>query len=135
MLRAILIFVERRLGRTIAIIIVIAVIGAILLADRAQRLARQRQAFKVGAATDAAAADSATTADPDSVRIVGRAMAAYDDDRRARGEEPLATRVFAYVVDSAGVLVTLFARGPILGQDAVVRVSPDGGAQVVTRGR
>lgn len=127
--------VERRLARTVAIIVVIAALGGMLLADRAQRLARQRRALAVRAATEAAAADSAAAANPDSVRIVERAIAAYDEDRRGRREPPLQTRVFAYSPDSAGVLVTLFPRGPILGQDAVIRVTPEGEARVVTRGQ
>lgn len=125
---------DRRLARSLAIIVVITVLGGILLADRADRLARRRRALEARAAAEATAA-AAATPNPDSARAVAAATAAYDADRVARGEPPLATRVFAFTPDSAGVLVTLFPRQPILGQDAVVRVTPDGQARVVVRGQ
>ena len=122
---------DRRLGRTVAVMLVITALGGLLLADRADRLARRRAA-QARVSEDAAALGPVN---PESVRVVAAAPAAYDAERRARGLEPLATRVFAYVRDSMGVRVTLFPVRPVLGQDAVIRVAPDGGVQITEWGR
>jgi hypothetical protein len=76
---------ERQLARTVAIIVVIAVLGGLLLLDRADRVARAQRAARAAAAADSA---RAITDNPDSVRIVTAAIAAYDADRQARGLEP-----------------------------------------------
>ncbi len=124
---------DRRLARSLAITVVITVLGGILLADRAGRLARQRRAFEAEAAADPTAASAAAAANPDSARIAATAVAAYDADRRARGVPPLAIRVVGYTRDSAGVLLLLFPRRPIAGQGAVIRVTPEGEAAIVQR--
>jgi len=119
---------ERHLVRTVAIMVVIAALGGILLADRADRVAKARRAARAAAAADSSAA---ATANPDSVRIVAVAIAAYDADRRARGLEPLAVRVLSCVADSAGVLVMLIPERLVPDADATLRVGRNGSATLV----
>lgn len=119
---------ERQLVRTVAIMVVIAALGGIFLTDRADRVARARRA-----AVAAAAADSiqAAAANPDSVRIVAAAIAAYDADRRTRGLEPLTVRILSYTPDSAGAVVMLLPDRLVEGADATIRVGPSGAATVL----
>jgi len=119
---------ERQLARTIAIMVVIAALGGILLADRADRTARAQRAARAAAAADSA---RAAAANPDSVRIVAAAVAAYDADRRDRGLEPLAVRVLAVTPDPAGTLVMLIPDRLVEGADATIRVHPDGSTGIL----
>jgi len=119
---------ERQLVRTVAIMVVIAALGGILLADRADRLAKARRAAREAAATDSI---RAAAANPDSVRRVAAAIAAYDADRLARGLEPLAVHVLSYVPDSAGVVVMFIPERLVEGGDATIRVGPTGTATVL----
>jgi len=121
---------ERQALRTIAIMVVIAAVGGVLLVNRADRLRRAQDAARAAASEDSA---RAAAANPDSVRIVRAAVAAYDADRRARGLEPLAVRVLSYQPDEAGVVVMLIPERLIAGADATVRVRPDGAATLVPR--
>jgi hypothetical protein len=118
---------ERVLVRTVAIMIVIAALGGFLLVDRADRVARARRASRAAAAADSA---RAATENPDSLRTVAAAVAAYDADRRARGLEPLAVRVLAYTPDSAGVVVMLMPERLVTGADATIRVDSRGSAAI-----
>jgi len=120
---------ERQALRTIAIMVVIAALGGVLLVDRADRLRRARDAARTAAEDSVRAA----AANPDSVRTVAAAVAAYDADRRARGLEALAVRVLSYQPDEAGVVVMLIPERLIAGADATVRVRPDGAATLVPR--
>ena len=120
---------ERQLARTIAIIVVIAVLGGLLLLDRADRVARAQRAARAAAAADSA---RAITDNPDSVRIVTAAIAAYDADRQARGLERLAVRVLSYVVDSAGVVVRFIPEHLVTGGNATVRVPAAGAPAVIS---
>jgi len=119
---------ERQLVRTVAIMVVIAALGGLLLADRADRITKARRA-----AREAATADSARAAgeNPDSVRLVAAAIAAYDADRRARGLEPLAVRLLSYAPDSAGAVVMLIPDRLVQGADATIRVGPSGAATIL----
>src|SRR5512134_152590 len=119
---------ERQLVRTVAIMVVIAALGGIFLTDRADRVARARRA-----AVAAAAADSiqAAAANPDSVRLVAAAIAAYDADRRTRGLEPLTVRILSYTPDSTGAVVMLIPDRLVEGADATIRVGPSGAATVL----
>jgi hypothetical protein len=121
---------ERQLVRTVAIMVVIAVLGGVLLVDRADRVSKARRA-----AREAATADSARAAseNPDSVRTVAAAVAAYRADRVARGLEPLAARVLSFVPDSAGVVVRLIPERLVTGADATVRVDSAGAASIIGR--
>jgi hypothetical protein len=116
---------ERQLVRTVAIMVVIAALGGVFLTDRADRVARARRAEVVAAAADSSAA---VAANPDSVRLVAAAIAAYDADRRARGLAPLAVRILAYAPDAAGAVVMLIPDRLVQGADATIRVSPSGAA-------
>jgi len=119
---------ERQLVRTVAIMVVIAALGGIFLTDRADRVARARRAAAAAAAADSSAA---AAANPDSVRFVAAALAAYDADRRARGLEPLAVRILSYAPDSAGVVVMLIPDRLVQGADATIRVGPSGAATML----
>jgi len=119
---------ERQLVRTAAIMVVIAALGGILLADRAGRVAKARRAARAAAAADSRAA---ATANPDSGRIVAAAIAAYDADRRARGLEPLAVRVLSVARDAQGTLVMLIPERLVAGADATIRVDPSGTAAML----
>ena len=119
---------QRQLIRTVAIMIVIAALGGIFLTDRADRVARARRAAQAAAAADSS---RAATANPDSVRTVAAAVAAYDADRRARGLEPLAVRILSYAPDSAGAMVMLIPERLIRDADATVRVGRNGSATLV----
>jgi hypothetical protein len=120
----------QRLARTVAILVVIGVLGGVVLTDRARRLERQR----ARAAARDSAAGIATATNPDSVRIATAAVAAYDADRRARGAAPLAVDVLAYEPTRGGVRVTLLPRELVVGGDAVVWVGSDGEARIESRG-
>ena len=122
---------ERQLVRTVAIMVVIAALGGFLLADRADRVARARGAAAVAAAEDSA---RAAAANPDSVRIVAVAIAAYDADRHARGLEPLAVRVLSYTPDSDGVVVMFIPERLVEGADATIWVRPNGSATILRAG-
>jgi hypothetical protein len=119
---------ERQLVRTVAVLVVIAALGGILLADRAGRLAKARRASREAATADAS---RAAAANPDSVRVVAAAIAAYDADRRARGLEPLAVRILSYAPDSAGAVVMLIPDRLVQGADATIRVGPSGAATIL----
>jgi hypothetical protein len=121
--------VERQLARTIAIIVVIAVLGGLVMLDRVDRVARAQRAARAAAAADSA---RAAAENPDSVRIVRAATAAYDADRRARGLEPLAVRVLSYVPDTAGVVVMFIPERLVTGANATIRVTPDGAARILS---
>jgi hypothetical protein len=121
---------ERQLARTVAIIVVIAALGGLLLLDRADRVARAQRAARAAAAADSA---RAVTDNPDSVRIVRAATAAYDADRQSRGLERLAVRVLSYVSDSAGVVVRFIPERLVTGGDATVRVPAAGAPAVISR--
>jgi hypothetical protein len=119
---------ERQLVRTVAIMVVIAALGGIFLTDRADRVARARRAAVAAAAADSSAA---AAANPDSVRFVAAARAAYDADRRARGLEPLAVRILSYAPDSAGAVVMLIPDRLVQGADATIRVGLSGAATIL----
>lgn len=121
---------ERQLARTIAIIVVLAVLGGLLLLDRADRVGRAQRAARAAAAADSA---RAVTDNPDSVRIVTAAIAAYNVDRQSRGLERLAVRVLAYVADSAGVVVRFIPERLVAGGNATVRVPAAGAPAVISR--
>lgn len=119
---------QRQLLRTVAIMVVIAALGGIVLAHRADRLASARRAAQAAAIADSA---RAAAANPDSVRIVAAAVAAYDADRQARGLEPLTARVLSYAADASGVVVMLIPERLVAGADATIRVHPDGSTSFV----
>ncbi len=119
---------ERQLVRTVAIMVVIAALGGIFLTDRADRVARARRAAVAAAAVDSS---RAAAANPDSVRLVAAAIAAYDADRRMRRLEPLTVRILSYTPDSAGAVVMLIPDRLVEGADATIRVGPSGAATVL----
>ncbi len=121
---------ERQILRTIAIMVVIAALGGVLMVNRAGRLRRAQDAARAAAVEDSA---RAAAANPDSARIVRAAVAAYDADRRARGLEPLAVRVLQVAVDAQGALVTLIPVRLVPDAEATVRVRRDGSARLVAR--
>jgi hypothetical protein len=119
---------QRQLARTVAIMVVIAALGGLLIADRADRIARAQRAARERAAADSGVA---AAANPDSVRLVAAAVAAYDADRRARGLEPLAVRILSYAPDSAGAVVMFMPERLVEGGDATIRVDPRGTAAIL----
>ncbi|HXV90519.1 MAG TPA: hypothetical protein VD707_04070 [Gemmatimonadales bacterium] len=119
---------DRRLLRTVAIMVVIAALGGILLANRADRVTRAGQAARAAAAEDSM---RAAAANPDSLRLVAAAIAAYDADRRTRGFEPLTVRILSYTRDSTGVVVMLIPDRLVQGADATIRVGPSGAATIL----
>ena len=119
---------ERQLVRTVAIMVVIAALGGVLLADRADRITKARRAARAAAAADSA---RAARDNPDSVRLVAAAIAAYDADRRTRGLDPLTVRVLSYTADSTGAVVMLIPDRLVTGADATVHVRPNGTATIL----
>jgi len=91
-----------RLARSVSLIIVITVIGALMLRGRARRVER----------TIAAVVDSPADASValDSARAARLAVQAYEADLRARGESPTPTSLTAYSTDSAGFRIELSPR-------------------------
>lgn len=119
---------EQRLLRTAVIVVLMALAGGLALRHRAGQVARRAETSRVLRDSLVAAA---AAANPESVRVVTAAIAAYDADRRARGVPPLAVRVLSYEPDRDAVLVTLLPEQLVEGGDAVIRVGRDGRAIVV----
>jgi hypothetical protein len=115
---------EVRLARFLAITIVIAVLGGMLLTGRARKLERQ-------IAMPLPPPDSGLVGPPDSARAVALALHAYGADHAARGQVAAAAQVTSFTRDSAGFLMELAPVAPAAGTRAQVRVQPTG--EVVLR--
>ena len=115
---------EVRLARFIAIAIVVAVLGGMLLTGRARKLERQ-------IVMPVPPMDSAPPGPPDSARAVALARHAYRADHAARGQVAAAAQVTSFTRDSAGFLIELAPAPPAPGTRAQVRVELTG--EVVLR--
>ena len=114
---------EIRLARFLAIAVVIAVLGGLLLAGRARKLERQL-------VTPLPVTDTVPAGPPDSARAVRLALQAYRTDHLARGEVAGFARVSSFATDSAGFLIELAPESGS-GTRAIVRVERTG--EVVLR--
>jgi hypothetical protein len=110
--------VEIRLGRFIAIALVIAVLGGMLLSGRARKLERQL-------AIPAPPVDSAPPGLPDSARAIVLARHAYRADHAARGQVAPASQVTSFTSDTIGFVI-LLAPAAGAGPRAQVRVRRTG---------
>ena len=110
---------EVRLARFIAITIVIAVLGGMLLTGRARKLERQ-------IVMPVPPVDSAPPGPPDSAHAVALAHHAYRADHAARGQVAAAAQVTSFTSDSAGFLIELAPVAPVAGTRAQVRVHATG---------
>ena len=108
-----------RLARFIAIAVVIAVLGGMLLSGRAKRL-EQRLVSRVPVV------DTVPAGPPDSARAAALAEYAYRADHAARGETPVLVRVAAFATDSLGFVLELAPRDSGAGARALVRVQRTG---------
>lgn len=110
---------ELRLARFLAIAVVIAVLGGLLLSGRARRVERQLAARQP-------AADTVPAGPLDSARAVALAAQVYRADHAARGETAPAVAVVSFVADSLGFVLTLAPAGDGPGARAQVRVPVNG---------
>jgi hypothetical protein len=110
---------EIRLARFLAIAVVIAVLGGLLLSGRARRIERQLGARR-------SAVDTLPAGPLDSARAVVLAERAYRADHIARGEAAPAVAVMSFVADSLGFVLTLAPSGDGPGARAYVRVELNG---------
>lgn len=106
-----------RLARSVSLIIVITVIGALMLRGRARRVERN-----IAAVVDTPADASAPL---DSARAARLAVQAFAADLRARGETPRAASLTAFSSDSAGFRIELSPQDGGGGR-VEVRVGRDG---------
>ena len=113
---------EIRLARFLAIALVIAVVGGMLLSGRARKLRRQ-----IAAAPPVTSSESTKL---DSARAVTLAQDVYHRDHAARGESPPAPQVAAVTHDSLGYVVVLIPAPGAAGTRAAVRVRVDGGVEL-----
>lgn len=120
---------DARLGRSLALVVVIALVGGLVLRRRAQQLAEQ------GADRPAAADSPIANAVGDSALAVALAERAYRADDSARGLPPRGVRVLAFVRDSGGTLITLVPADLALGGDKLIRVAPGGVVEILQRGQ
>jgi hypothetical protein len=136
--------VDRQLGRTIAIIVVICFLAVVTLRRRAGQMVRrlpsdapasQGSAPPPPSSGAAPAAPERRPSDPDSVSKVLAAVRAFQVDDSARGWASIALRVLKYESDTGGsVLITLLPADPTQpGGGALVRVSRWGKAVLVER--
>jgi hypothetical protein len=123
--------VDARLARSVAAVIVLAVLGLVALRHRATEL---RSQLAARARVTVAAADS------DSLAVVGEALRALQVDDSTRGVAGAGDtmRVLRFERDSAGVLVTVVPLDPLSrAGGALIRVprpaSPGGPARLVER--
>lgn len=110
---------EIRLARFIAIAVVIAALGALLLSGRARRVERQ-----LGARP--AAVDTVPAGPLDSARAVALALQAWRADHAAHGAGTPPAVVSAFQGDSTGFMLELAPAGGGPGPRAQVRIQPDG---------
>lgn len=107
------------MARFMAIAVVIAVLGGLLLSGRAKRLERRLVAPPPGL-------DTVSEGPLDSARAVALAEYAYRTDHVARGEAAVAVRVASFTADSAGFVLELAPRDGGPGTRAHVRVQRSG---------
>jgi len=110
---------ERQLGRSVALIALIAIAGGLVLRGCARRMEERITAARP-------ARGSTAVGPPDSARAVALARQAYVIDHQARSETPPAVRITAFFRDSAGFLLELAPAEGAQGGRAVARVSPSG---------
>ena len=132
---------DLRLGRFIAIAVVVLALGMLTLRHRAKQLHQRLPA----PATAAGGADAAppplpsptlTHADSDSIAVVAAAVAALQADDSLHGWGSIPVQVLKFERDSAGVLVTLLPEDPTVpGGGALVRVARGGAARLIERYR
>lgn len=104
-----------RLARFVAIAVVLAVLGGLMLGTRAKKLERQL-------VTNPPVVDTQPEGPPDSARAVALAVHAYRLDHSARAEVAVPVRVTSFTTDSAGFVIELAPRDSVPGTRAVVRV-------------
>ena len=114
---------EIRLARFLAITVVIAVLGGMLLTGRARKLERQ-------IAIPPPPVDSGPSGPPDSARAIVLAQHAWRADHAARGQVAPAAQVTGFARDSLGFLVML---GPAQGAGASVQVRVQQSGEVELR--
>jgi hypothetical protein len=113
---------DLRLGRSVAAITVIAVLGVVALRHRATEL-RSHLAARIR--------DRVPAADSDSAAVIAAALRALRVDDSTQGAtgagDTVARRVLRFERDSAGVLVTLVPLDPLSPADgALIRVLRSG---------
>ena len=123
---------DARLGRSLALVVAIALVGGVTLRHRAGQLAGR--GLGRPASGDSLVASGPGGENGDSALAVALAELAYRADDSVRGIPPRGIRVLAFVRDSGGALITLVPADLALGGDKLIRVAPGGVVEVVRRG-
>src|SRR2546422_3203769 len=132
---------ELRLGRFMAIAVVVVALGMFTLRHRAQQLHQRlpRSTTDAGDSPPASAPTPLTSppqADSDSIAVVAAAIGALQADDSLHGWGSIPVQVLKFERDSAGVLVTLLPQDPTVpGGGALVRISRRGTARLIERYR
>ena len=105
---------ELRVGRSIALVVVIVALAMLTLRHRSeqlhQRLPRSAAAGESSPTPSSPPLPSSTPADPDSAATVAAAVQALQADDSVHGWGSIPVQVLKFERDSAGVLVTLLPR-------------------------
>ena len=124
---------DARLGRSLALVVVIALVGGVTLRHRAQQLAER--GVSRPARGDSLVASGPEGENGDSALAVALAERAYRADDSVLGVPPRGIHVLAFVRDSGGALITLVPADLALGRggDKLIRVPPGGVVEVMRR--
>jgi len=116
---------DLRLGRFVAIAVVVVALGMLTLRHRAEQLhERLPSTTTAGGAAPPPPAVTRTQADSDSIAVVAAAVGALQSDDSLHGWGSIPVQVLKFERDSAGVLVTLLPQDPTVpGGGALVRVA------------
>ncbi len=129
---------HRQLGRTVAIIIVIAMLATLTLGRRARQMRRQLPRGSppagVGATPTGIGVRGARGPDSDSIAAVTAAVRALQADDSAHGWGSIPLQVFKFERDTGGALVTLLPVDPtVRGGGGLIRVARGGAARLIER--
>ena len=131
---------ELRVGRSIALVVVIVALAMLTLRHRSeqlhQRLPRSAAVGESSPTPSSPPLPSSTPPDPDSAATVAAAFGALQTDDSLHGWGSIPVQVLKFERDSAGVLVTLLPQDPTVpGGGALVRISRRGPARLIERYR
>ena len=136
---------ELRVGRSIALVVVIVALAMLTLRHRSAQLHQRLPRSAAAAAGESSPPPSTsppppstlpTPADPDSAATVAAAVQALQADDSVHGWGSIPVQVLKFERDGAGVLVTLLPQDPTVpGGGALVRISRRGTARLIERYR
>src|SRR5712692_3853081 len=128
---------DLRLGRFVAIAVVVVALGMLTLRHRAEQLhERLPSTTTAGGAAPPPPAVTRTQADSDSIAVVAAAVGALQSDDSLHGWGSIPVQVLKFERDSVGALVTLLPQDPTVpGGGALVRVTRRGATRLIERYR